>query len=55
MQAMIRVIVLTMFITAFAYMPVYAFENLVEPQLESLSYSYAHAGETVDRLFPQQQ
>lgn len=49
-----RVLILSAFVAAMAWLPVYAFETYVQPQLEALQYSYAHADETVHKLFAQQ-
>lgn len=44
-----RFILLGIFVFFFVALPVYALNTLVMPELNSLQYAYAHAGEIADR------
>ncbi len=48
-----KVLIISAVVFGMAYLPVWALESLVMPQVEMMQYSYAHAGETAEALFPQ--
>lgn len=41
-----KVLVISLFVGAMGYAPVYAFDNLVLPQLNALQQTYQSAGQT---------
>lgn len=47
-----RFILTAVIVGVFAYLPVWAFDSLVLPQLNSLSHLYQSAGDTADRIAP---
>jgi hypothetical protein len=47
---MVRAVVILGFISFMAYMPLYAFDHLVMPQLTGLKTTYEHADDTAARI-----
>lgn len=54
MYSFINFMVVSAIIVSLAALPIMALQTMVMPQIESLQYTYAHAGETTEALFAQQ-